>query len=435
MLGFSGNDSVPFALSPNATCENVFTIAEPALMKILCDLTTNDTQRPSMLFNTLCCTKQLEVADNTDHSIQQYFEKMCYSNNVTDEFRRNFCEIIPFVPAEPFAISLISYILLSLLTPLGILANLLIVFTVLKCKKLKTTTGYFISNLAIADLFCILGMIVYLIARSQMDVQRNFTALLIFSSIDVSIGSASLLNVTAASVERAIAVAKPMVYPLILRKERAKKVIGLIWLYCLMLFTACCLRVVIKSSTYSSIIFYFAVSFSFFIPCILVLISYINISVKALNNLQMEKRIQRSMIAVAMLNEHKYQQHQQRKTSRSHPQARELKLALNLTVMTVPFVFGWGYFMVGNIYEEVTHTPLTGINNWFLNMLPYLISCLNPVTYLLFTKTLRKEAIKLLAKPFRKFTSLHNRRFSTNSLLLTVSRNSRTSESSETRIV
>lgn len=434
MMAFTGNNSLPFNPSANATCEDMFPINVPHLLKLICKFTANDTREPSLIFNTLCCAKK-DIA--TNHSIEDVFKKMCYSDNLAEDLRRDLCEFIPFVSTERLTISVFFSVLMSLLTPLGILANLLIVFTVLQCKKLKTTTGYFISNLAVADLFCILGMIVYLIVRFQMDVEMNYNALIIFSSIDVSIGSASLLNVTAASVERAIAVTKPMVYPLILRKERAKKVIGLIWLYCIILFAACCLRIVIKTNTYSSVIFFIAVSLSFFIPCVLVLISYINISAKALNNLQMEKRIQRSMIAVAMLNETKYQQHQnqQRKTSRSHPQIRELKLALNLTVMTVPFVFGWGYFMVVNIYEEITRTPLTGLHNWFLNTLPFLISCINPITYLLFTKTLRKEAIKLVAKPFRKFTSLHNRRFSTTSILLTSTRNSRSSESSESRMI
>lgn len=415
-------------LAGNQTCETRFPTFSPDLFSVLCSVTGthNDTLLTS--FHELCC--QHRIPNHDQGALHKFVEDMCQSQNMNESIEGEVCNnmVRNYVP-EPFSITPATYVLMSLLTPIGLLANIIIIMTVLRAKKLRTTTGLFICHLAIADLLCIVSMVAYLIANSQTELRYNFVALMIFSSLDVFIGSASLLHVTAASVERAIAVAKPMVYPLILCKERAKKVIALIWVYCTALFIACCVRVFVKTVTYNTVIFFVAVILSFGIPCVLVLISYINISIRALRNLQMEKRIERSLIIVSMLNNNS------RKTPRYHHQIRELKLALNLTIMTAPFVFGWGYFMICNVYEEVAKTTLYGLKNWVLNMLPYLISCLNPITYLLFTKTLRKEAIKLVLKPFSKFRSLHERRFSSNLIVFNSSRSPRASDSSETRMI
>ena len=416
-------------LAGNQTCETQFPTFTPDLFSLLCSFTGTHNDTILTSFHEQCCQDRMPNHDTG--ALHKFVQGMCQSQNMTEPMEGEVCKKIVdnYVP-EPFSITPATYVLMSLLTPIGLLANIIIIMTVLRAKKLRTTTGLFICHLAIADLLCIISMVAYLIANSQTQLRYNFVALMIFSSIDVFIGSASLLHVTAASVERAIAVAKPMVYPLILCKERAKKVITLIWIYCTVLFIACCARVFVKTVTsYNTVIFFVAVILSFGIPCILVLISYINISIRALKNLQMEKRIERSLIIVSMLN------NSPRKTPRYHHQIRELKLALNLTIMTAPFVFGWGYFMICNVYEEVTKTTLDGLKNWVLNMLPYLISCLNPITYLLFTKSLRKEAIKLVLKPFSKFRSLHERRFSSNLMVFNSSRSPRASDSSETRII
>ena len=426
----NGNYTFPHDI----TCEEMFPDFTPDVVDYFCSVTTDATQTQNdttlEFFEQVCCVDRTPVPVQDDSTMREAFNMICHSQNLTVDVENNICRQFEpyYMPPEPFTITPATYAIMSLLTPIGLLANLLIIMTVLRAKKLRTTTGFFICHLAIADLLCILSMMAYVIAHSQIELKHNFNVLMIFSSLDVFIGSASLLHVTAASVERAIAVAKPMVYPLILCKERAKKVILLIWAYCIVLFIACVARVFVKPIIYNSIIFYIAVCLSFGVPCILVLISYLNISIRALRNLQMEKRIERSLIIVSMLND------SQRRAPRYHHQIRELKLALNLTIMTAPFVFGWGYFMICNVYEEVTKTTLVGLKNWFLNMLPYLISCLNPITYLLFTKTLRKEAIKLVLKPFSKFRSLHHRRFSSTSLIFT-SRNSRNSESSDARMV
>ena len=415
-------------LAGNITCETQFPSFTPDIFSVFCSFTDQHNDTLLTTFHELCCKDRMPNHDTG--VLTKFVQDMCQSQNMTESMEGEVCNkmVHNYVP-EPFSITPATYVLMSLLTPIGLLANIIIIMTVLRAKKLRTTTGLFICHLAIADLLCIVSMVAYLIANSQTQLRYNFVALMIFSSMDVFIGSASLLHVTAASVERAIAVAKPMVYPLILCKERAKKVIALIWVYCTALFIACCARVFVKTVTYNAVIFFVAVILSFGIPCILVLISYINISIRALRNLQMEKRIERSLIIVSMLN------NSSRKTPRYHHQIRELKLALNLTIMTAPFVFGWGYFMICNVYEEVTRTTLDGLKNWVLNMLPYLISCLNPITYLLFTKTLRKEAIKLVLKPFSKFRSLHERRFSSNLMVFSSSRSPRASDSSETRII
>ena len=291
---------------------------------------------------------------------------------------------------------LCTFIILSLLSPIGFFANALILLTVYKVKHLRNTTGYFICNLAIADLFVIVSMLLFvtLYRTGSMADERNQVTNFFFPTLDMVIGSASLLHVTAVTVERGIAVSMPLRYPRYLNDHTAKKMIVGIWIYCFLLLVLGLLRIAIIGEMYNSVFFIVAATLSFFIPCILVLVSYAFIMVSALKNMKMEKKISKVIVVISMMDQENLEQ----VTSIRPARFREIKIAFNVAIITVPFVCGWGYFMACNIYEIVSRSYITGFQNWLIPFVPFVISCLNPLTYLMFTRSLRKSSLMLLSR-------------------------------------
>lgn len=294
------------------------------------------------------------------------------------------------------AYQLLTYILLSLLSPIGLFANLLILLTVYKIKHLRNTTGYFICNLAIADVLVIFEMILFFVLNKTgvMQSADPRARMFFFPTLDVFLGSASLLHVTAVTIERGIAVSMPLRYPRYLNERTANKVIIGIWVYCFVLFILGTLRIWIISQLYEKIFFYTAITLSFFIPCVLVLVSYSFILVSALNNMKMEKKISKVIVVISMMDQENLEQ----VTSMRPAKFREIKIALNVAVMTVPFVCGWGYFAICHVYEIVSGSDIKGFQNWLIPLVPFIISCLNPLTYLMFTRSLRKSSLVLLSR-------------------------------------
>ena len=364
----------------------------------------------AMKFHNLCCNPIPSVIMNKTVDI---------SGNLTDKSTliRDACRFMSekgtgmgdqYCVPNSTNYRVLSYILIGLLSPIGFFANILILLTVYKVKRLRNTTGYFICNLAIADVLVIIQMIFFFILYDNgvMAKVNNRVDKYIVPSLNVFLGSASLLHVTAVSIERGITVSMPLQYPNYVTNKRALGVIRKIWLFCLGLLMLNVLRIWIMEPLYDSILFYFAVTCSFFIPCVLVLTSYSVIMVSALKSMKKEKKIRKVIVVIDKENLEKV-------ISLRPARCLEIKIALNVAIMTIPFVFGWGYFMVANIYEIEAKYLFKGFQNWLIAFLPFFVSCLNPLTYLLFTRTLRQSSWKILTRSviFNKaFTASYNRR-------------------------
>ncbi|XP_066935107.1 D(1) dopamine receptor-like [Clytia hemisphaerica] len=340
----------------------------------------NNETHPDILIRDVCNY----MKDNRSPQEEQLYRDVCLSANHHAAGVLN--------PAW----RLLTFIILSVLTPIGFFANVLILMTVYKIKHLRNTTGYFICNLAVSDLLVIFQMLLFVtmytsgaMSDASPRVQSFF-----FPTIDVVIGSASLLHVTAVTMERGIAVSMPLRYPRYLNERTANRTIVGIWIYCLVLLVMGLLRIPIVSDVYNSVFFFIAATLSFFIPCILVLVSYGFILVSALKNMKMEKKISKVIVVISTMD----QENLEKVASMRPARFREIKIAFNVAIMTVPFVCGWGYFMTCNTYEIVAGKDITGFQNWLIPFVPFVISCLNPLTYLMFTRSLRKSSLVLLSR-------------------------------------
>jgi len=337
----------------------------------------NDTD-PTKLIGDMC--SYIESQNNT-HSEPLYKELCMYGDTITTGVMHT-------------AYRLLTLIILLLLSPIGFFANALILLTVYKVKHLRNTTGYFICNLAIADLLVIVVMILFVttFGSGSISVQNPRVTEFLFLTLEAVIGSASLLHVTVVTIERGIAVSMPLRYTRYLNERTANKMIAGIWIYCLILLVMGLLRIPIVSEAYSDVFFFVAATLSFFIPCILVIVSYSFIIVTALKSMKIERKIS-SVLAVIS-----DQENLEKVKSMRPARFREIKIAFNVAIMTVPFVCGWGYFMACTIYEIVADDDITGFQNWLIPFVPFVISCLNPLTYLMFTRSLRKSSLMLLSR-------------------------------------
>ncbi|XP_036066297.1 trace amine-associated receptor 1 [Oryzias melastigma] len=127
--------------------------------------------------------------------------------------------------ANPPSISCVSlYIFLGLMSVITVCGNLLVVVSIVYFRQLHTPTNYLILSLAVADL--LVGVLVF---PSSMTVtvtscwyQEDLFCKL-RGSFDVTLSTASILNLCCISLDRYYAVCKPLTY----RSQMSHRVIGM----------------------------------------------------------------------------------------------------------------------------------------------------------------------------------------------------------------
>ena len=371
---------------PNIT-QSVFPNILPYICKYFDRKSTNATPETEKFYRLCCHSNKTIHFGNVSEELCRYLQS---TSSEDESIYRDLCVVDSDEGYDNNYYFAIIYVVLFILSPIGLTANTLIMMTVYKVKRLRNTTGYIICNLAFADILLIVDMLLYVILGETNWRVREY----IFPSFDVSLGSASLLLVTAVSVERGIAVARPLKYPRYLSEKRAKLLVICIWVYCFVLFIFGVLRIWINNKYYPKVFFYLTVSSSFFFPCILVVFSYNVIVFSALKTMKMEKKICKVIVAISLMNDQKLDQVATVRPNR----CRELKVAVKVAALTIPFVCGWGYFMICNVYEIAASFKFKGVANFMILFLPYIVSCVNPLTYLMFTRSLRQGTWMILSR-------------------------------------
>ena len=116
--------------------------------------------------------------------------------------------------------------------PIIIIGNLLVIISFFKFKRLQKMTGMFICSLALSDL--LLGLItlpLYAWFYTDPQIRSNKTlCLLKYSSVIFSLSS-SLVNMVVIAVDRYLSIIRPLQYPVLMTKQKAKFVISGIWIY------------------------------------------------------------------------------------------------------------------------------------------------------------------------------------------------------------
>ncbi|CAL1525840.1 unnamed protein product, partial [Lymnaea stagnalis] len=177
-------------------------------------------------------------------------------------------------------------VVLGIIVVLTITGNVLVIASVVLNANLRSTTNYFIANLAIADL--LLGTTV-LPFSATLEVLQYWVFGQFFcdvwAAIDVLCCTASILSLCVISIDRYIGVTRPLQHARIMRHTRAVYVIIFVWLLSMAISVAPLIgwkeeadpdpRVCTVTTQPGYVLF--SVAGSFYIPCLIILVVYFRI--------------------------------------------------------------------------------------------------------------------------------------------------------------
>ncbi|KAL7022156.1 hypothetical protein ACKWTF_012160 [Chironomus riparius] len=126
--------------------------------------------------------------------------------------------------------NLISLAILGFIDILVIVGNCLVIAAVFCSHKLRSVTNFFIVSLAVSDLLVGLAVLPF---SSTWEVFKVWIFgdvwCKIWLAVDVLLCTASILNLCAISLDRYVAVTRPVTYPSIMSTKRAKSLIAGLW--------------------------------------------------------------------------------------------------------------------------------------------------------------------------------------------------------------
>ncbi|ESO90972.1 hypothetical protein LOTGIDRAFT_178787 [Lottia gigantea] len=125
----------------------------------------------------------------------------------------------------------ISTICLTLLVAVVIAGNILVIAAVLTTRKLRTVTNIFIVNLACADLLLGIFVLPFSAALEVLDSWIFGTIWChVWLATDVLLCTASIFNLCCISLDRYIAITRPMKYPGLMSSKRGKLLVAATWI-------------------------------------------------------------------------------------------------------------------------------------------------------------------------------------------------------------
>ncbi|XP_066911073.1 somatostatin receptor type 2-like [Clytia hemisphaerica] len=278
-------------------------------------------------------------------------------------------------------IDAVNYGFFTCVIPIGCIANLLMILTISRVSHNHNFVPMlFIKNLAIADIISLLGYVI------MYSVYNNWTTMptkmykYLFSSFDILTGSASLLHIMAISIDRAIAVVFPFKHFSGTINSKARVSTILLWCFSILLFILSMTRIGYDDEEFSTHFHYSVIIIAFMVPCAFVFLSYtVIIAVTIRSNQQLVRDNVRRNSAISTTGLNRF---------------REIKLAINVTVIILPIMFGWGFVAIVSIVEGIRDT--LSVYGKLIFIVPITMSSINPLVYLMMTASLRKNSLKTL---------------------------------------
>ena len=158
----------------------------------------------------------------------------------------------------------------ALLMALTLVGNGLVCASFYTFRDLRTLCNYYIISLCVADmLVATIAMPFWLVLQlTNLNWVLGARLKLFWDCMDILCGTASIANLTAVSVDRMLAIAKPFKYPSLMTSKRAIIVIIAVWVYAILMG---CLRV---PQWPGMSYLHFVSIMSFFLPLSVVILMY-----------------------------------------------------------------------------------------------------------------------------------------------------------------
>lgn len=146
-----------------------------------------------------------------------------------DNFQPNCSEPLQQIDWHD-ATLVLSLFILGLMNLLVLLGNCLVVLAVFLDSRLRTVTNLFIVSLAMADLSVGLAVLPFSASLEVLNLWLfGDIWCSIWLAVDVWMCTASILNLCAISLDRYLAITRPVSYPSIMSLKRAKILLAIVW--------------------------------------------------------------------------------------------------------------------------------------------------------------------------------------------------------------
>jgi hypothetical protein len=293
----------------------------------------------------------------------------------------------------------------------AVAGNLLVIGSVVKFERLRSrVTNYFIVSLAFAD---ILVAVLVMPFNASMEISKKwiFGSFMcdIFNSNDVLFSTSSILHLCCISMDRYIAIMKPLQYERKMTKFRALSMLTITWIASLLisyipihsqLYTTNENALTLKNNPYTCTFIVnrlYAVissSVSFWIPCTIMVFVYIRIFIEARKQ---EKHIRSASVCSSKSNalypSRNSRDISDRKTmKREHKAAKTLGIIMGVFILCFLPFFSW-YLITSMCRDLCPYPPILGT---ILFWIGYSNSCLNPIIYAYYNREFRQAFKRLL---------------------------------------
>lgn len=121
---------------------------------------------------------------------------------------------------------------MALIIVAALFGNLLVIVSVMRHRKLRVITNYFVVSLALADMLVAIWAMCFNFSVEITDGRWLFGYFMcdVWNSLDVYFSTASILHLCCISVDRYYAIVQPLDYPLIMTNARLGVMLTVVWM-------------------------------------------------------------------------------------------------------------------------------------------------------------------------------------------------------------
>lgn len=264
-------------------------------------------------------------------------------------------------------LNILSFSFLLLIMTMTLFGNALVILAFKRNTKIRTVTNYFVVSLAVADILIALVSMPIWAAYLMSGVELKQGLLKVWTFMDILCGVASIINLTAISIERYFCITYPLSYHTTMTSVKAITTIIIIWIFSIIMSSLKIILWKLPPPKYELMV----VISCFFVPLIIMCTTYRFIFKTA--------RFQARQIAL-MINGN----------VKNFLLASEMRAAKTLAVVMGAFVISWGPFFIINIVYGFCTRCVTPDSVVVAKWMHYSNSVFNPIVYACMTKEFRK---------------------------------------------